>query len=239
MAYRPIALLNTLSKLYEKLLTKHLSEQVEHKRILHEGHYGGRPKKSGHEALTHLVSWVKREWAKGNKVGALFADVKSAFPSVHHPRLLSILEKKGFHSQTLNLINNFLTNWSTTLSFNSFESKPFQLTHSLPQGSPLSRLLYLLYNNGLLEATDNLTHSTAIGLIDDVVMLTTASDEHRLRSQMKTLTYQQNVWATKHGAIFDTKKTFWILFSPQEVENPPTISFADWKKTSPETKARW
>lgn len=36
LAYRPIALLLTLSKIYEKLLTKHLSEQVESKQLLHE-----------------------------------------------------------------------------------------------------------------------------------------------------------------------------------------------------------
>lgn len=59
-AYRPIVLLLTLSKIYEKLLTKHLSEQVEKNHLLHEGHYGGRPNRSGHEALVHLVSWVKR-----------------------------------------------------------------------------------------------------------------------------------------------------------------------------------
>lgn len=143
-AYRPIALIITLSKFYEKLMTNHLSEQVKSHRMLHEGHYDGRPNKSGHEALAHLVSWKKREGAKGQVVGALFADVKSEFPSVHHPRLLKILEKKGFNTQTLNLLNTFLSDRKTTLSFNSFESHPYDLTHGIPQGSPLSPLLYLL-----------------------------------------------------------------------------------------------
>lgn len=239
MAYRPIACLNTLSNLYEKLVTKHLLKQVEENRLLHEGHYGGRPNKSGHEALTHLVSWIEGEWSKGNRVSALFADVRLAFPYVHHPRLLLILEKKGFHSQTLNVINNFLKNRSTALSFNGFNAEPFELTHGLPQGSPLSPLLYLLYNNSLLETTANLTHSTALGFIDDVVLLTTAFDEHRLRSQMQTLAYRQNKWATNHGAIFDAKKTFWVIFSTQDLKNPPTISFADRKNIKPEKKAKW
>lgn len=59
-AYRPIALLNTLSKIYKKLLTKHLSVHVEQQMLLDEGHYGGQPNKSGHEALTHLVSWIRK-----------------------------------------------------------------------------------------------------------------------------------------------------------------------------------
>lgn len=242
-AYRPIALLNTLSKLYEKLLTKHLSEQVERQQLLHDGHYRGRPNKSGHEALTHLVSWIKREWSRGNVVGALFADVKSAFPSVHHPRLLNILEKKGFHSQTVNLLHNFLHARRTTLAFDGFESKAFELTHGLPQGSPLSPLLYLLYNNALLEFTDKIENAAALGFIDDVVLLTAGSDTHRLRSQMQTLAYRQNIWAKDHGAIFDTKKTFWVIFDPRDRlggrEDLPTINFVDRKNILPEEKARW
>lgn len=50
-AYRLIALLLTLSNIYKKLLTKHLSEPVKQKHMLHGGHYGGGPNKSGHDAL--------------------------------------------------------------------------------------------------------------------------------------------------------------------------------------------
>lgn len=84
-AYRPIALLNTLSKVYEKHLTITLSHQFESNRLLHNGHYGGCPHRSSQDAMVHLTAWVKKQWAKGKVVGALFANVKSAFPSVHHP----------------------------------------------------------------------------------------------------------------------------------------------------------
>lgn len=84
-SYRTIALLNTLSKTYEKLLTQILSQQVETNKILHRGHYGGRPNRLRQEATVHPVSWIKDQWAKGKVVGALFAEVKSAFPLVHHP----------------------------------------------------------------------------------------------------------------------------------------------------------
>lgn len=238
-AYLPIALLLTLSKMYKKLYTKHLSEQVEKGRLLHEGNYGGRPNKSGHEALTHLVSWTKKEWSKGRVVGALFADVKSAFPSVHHPRLLNILERKGFNTQTINILRTFLNKRQTTVSFNGFESQPYKLTHGLPQGSPLSPLLYLLYNNALLELTDSIDTATALGFIDDVVLLTTASNKHQLKSQMQTLAYRQNMWAKDHGAIFDVKKMFWVIFSPHDIDTPPTINFVDRKNISPEKKAKW
>lgn len=238
-AYRPIALLVTLSKIYEKLLTVHLSGQAEHLKLLHDGHYGGRPDRSSQEALVHLVSWVKGERAKGKVVGALFADVKSAFPSVHHPRLLDTLEKKGINTQTINIISDFLSARTTTLTFNGFESQPFHLSHGLPQGSPLSPLLYLLYNSSLLATTDTIPTATALGFIDDVVLLSSASDTHQLGSQMRTLSFRQQQWAKDHGAIFDVKKTFWVLFSLHTHPVPPTIDFAERKRILPSPSARW
>lgn len=178
-----------MSKIYEKLLTQTLSQQVETNKILHRGHYGGRPNRLSHEATVHLVSWIKNQWAKGKVVGALFADVKSAFPSVHRPRLLDTLAKKGINKEILNVIHKFLTNRNTKLTFNGYESDAFTLTHGLPQGSPLSPLLYLLYNTTLLEIADTTDHAEALGFIDYVVLLTSANDTHRLKSQMQTLAY--------------------------------------------------
>lgn len=236
---RPIALLVTLSKIYEKLLTVHLSGHAETLGFLHEGHYGGRPDRSGQEALVDLVSWITGEWAKGRVVGALFADFKSAFPSVHHPRLLDTMEEKGINTQTLNIVSDFLTTRSTTITFNGFESQAFHLSHGLPQGSPLSPLLYLLYNSSLLEITVSIPTATALRFIDDVVLLSSASDTHQLGSQMRTLSFRQQQWVKNHGAIFDVKKTFLVLFSLHTHLFPPTIDFADRKQIPPSLSARW
>lgn len=193
-AYRPITLLNTLSKIFEKHLTTTLSGQFESNHLHHSGHYGCRPHHSSQEAMVHLTSWIQEQWAKGKIVGALFADVRSAFPSVHHPRLLDTLQKKGVHAQIINLINlihEFLSNRSTRLSFNGYDSDPFELTHGLPQGSSFSPPLYLIYNNSLLEIADRLTYAEGLGFIDDVVLLAAANDTHQLKSCMQTLALQQ------------------------------------------------
>lgn len=83
-AYRTIALLNILRKLYEKTLARFMSHLAEGTPILHDGHYGARPGQSSQDALIHLVSWIKAHWRVGRTVAAIFADVKSAFPSVHN-----------------------------------------------------------------------------------------------------------------------------------------------------------
>lgn len=109
-------------------------------------------------------------------VGAIFADVKSAFPLVHHPRMIHTLEMQGFPPQLINIITSFLSQRETYLSFNGFDSQKFKLDHGLPQGSPLSPLLYLLYNNLLLRIADTHKLSTGLGFVDDVVLITSAID---------------------------------------------------------------
>lgn len=185
------------------------------------------------------MSWVKNQWAKGKVVGALFADVKSAFTLVHHPRLLDTLAKKGINIKMLNIIHDFLTDRDTRLTFNGFESEAFKLTHGLPQGSPLSPLLYLLYNTTLLEIADTTDHAEALGFIEDVVLLTSANDTHRLKSQMQTLAYRQFHWAKRHGAIFDVGKSNWVLFAPQDNQPFTTIDFGDQKRLEPISQVNW
>lgn len=99
----------------------------------------------------------------------------------------------------------------------------------------------MLYNSSLLEITDTIVSAKALGFVVDVVLLSTAPDAHQLRSQMQTLSFRQQRWKRRHGAFFDTKKTFWVLFSQHDIDttSPPTINFADRKRIPPAAAAKW
>jgi hypothetical protein len=91
-AYRPIALLCTLGKLFEKILNERLIHWIETKEVLPQGHLGGRRGRNLTDALIILTSWVKHQWRKGKIVAGLFLDVKSAYPSVYTSRLIDRLQ---------------------------------------------------------------------------------------------------------------------------------------------------
>lgn len=238
-SYRPIALLNTLAKIYEKALASYMSQVAESNQILHAGHYGARPNRSSQEALVHLVSWVKAQGRAGRMVGAIFADVKSAFPLVHHPQMLHTLEMQGFPPQLTNFISSFLSQRLTYLSFNGFNSKNFPLTHGLPQGSPLSPLLYLLYNNSFLCISDTHKLSTSLGFVDEVVLITAAVNHHELSMKVQALANEQIAWASKHGAIFDSQKSKWMVLKPSSSPPKGTINFGDRKGLTPVAETKW
>ena len=70
-------------------------------------------------------------------VSALFLDIKGAFPSVSTERLMHDLRKKGIPIEYVNWLRRKLTGRRTTISFDDFTSKPFNVNDGCDQGCPL------------------------------------------------------------------------------------------------------
>lgn len=160
-------------------------------------------------------------------VSAIVADVKSDSPLDQHPQIFQILETLGFPSEIINMMQDFLTKRETYLSFNGFDSSNFPLNHSLPQVSLRSPLLYQLHKTHLSVLADTHTHSNSLGFAADVVLLTAASNQHKISGKFQTLACSQIYSATRHGAIFDTQNSNWIIFTPKAFALEATIDFGD------------
>jgi hypothetical protein len=174
-AYRPIALLSTLSKLFELILARQLTAWAEKSGVLAEGHFGGRKGSGTEDALFAFEHWVKAKWREGKVVTALFLDVKSAYPSVHPTRLINYLFHLKCPTYLVLIIADFLKDRSTTIKLDDFTSSAFPIGIGLPQGSPLSVILYILYNNSLLTKSFSTALDTvSLGYVDDVVHLVAA-----------------------------------------------------------------
>lgn len=61
-AYRPIALLSCISKVFESLLTRRIAHWAETNKIIAEGHTGGRRQHSSEDAFIMLTTWIKSKW---------------------------------------------------------------------------------------------------------------------------------------------------------------------------------
>lgn len=78
-----------------------------------------------------------------------------------------------------------------------------------------------------------------MGFVDDVVLLTAASNQRELRTRVQNLATEQIEWARRHGAIFDVKKSKWVIFSHSEIEANLTITFGERTGLRPEKETRW
>jgi hypothetical protein len=134
-------------------------------------------------------------------------DISGAFDTVNHQRLLDNLRKKGIPSWFIHLIHSFPTNRTTSLII---EGQPTQLHHlqaGVPQGSPLSPILFLFYNGPLLESLQ-LPHQrvTPIGFADDINLLAYGPST-QLNCQALQLAHEKCLqWANTHGMKFAPDK---------------------------------
>lgn len=117
-------MLSTLIKLLKDTLADQIQSQAKTQQVLPEGHYGGRAKHSTTEALLDLTVWTKNQWALGKVVGALFVDVKAAFPTVDPRHMTDTLGKMGYCDSLTRLIASFLSPRLTTFQLGEYWSDP-------------------------------------------------------------------------------------------------------------------
>ena len=82
------------------------------------------------------------------RVDSVYLDFSKAFDSVLHSKLLAKLKNYNFNAHTINWIYCFLSDTLAVRCYSS-ESNSVSVTSSVPQGSILRSLIYLLYVNYL------------------------------------------------------------------------------------------
>jgi hypothetical protein len=217
-AWRPIALLSTLGKVLESVMACRLSELAEQHQLLPSTQMGNRKNRSTETALELLIEQIHTIWSSKKHVASVLSlDISGAFDTVNHLRLLDNLRKKGVPLQLIRTIRSFLTDRTTTLIVDGKETTPQLLQAGVPQGSPLSPILFLFYNGPLLEALDipDLRLS-AIGFADDINLLTYGESTTGNCIALESAHERCLEWAKTHGMCFAPKKYHLIHFTRQK-----------------------
>ncbi|KAI0991845.1 hypothetical protein K3495_g16342, partial [Podosphaera aphanis] len=115
-SYRPIALLNTMGKLLEKIVANRISKAAEEFKLLPEEQMGARPKRSTISAVELLTEQIHTIWGKDKKQVAslLSLDISGAFDNVSHERLIHNLKEKGIPRWISQFIESFLDERTTS-----------------------------------------------------------------------------------------------------------------------------
>ena len=142
---------NTLGKLIESVVAELLSYVAESYELLPPQHFGGRPGRTGEDAMAILSERIYHAWKEREVYSVVFMDVAGAFNNVHHKRLAHNLRKRMVPEFIVKWTESFLQNRHTRLRFNGVESERIATDAGVPQGSPISPILYLFYNADLLD----------------------------------------------------------------------------------------
>ena len=125
--YRPISVLPTISKLFEKLVC------LSRFKLLQGKQSGFRPKHSCQTALLQLVDLWLKEMENGNFTGILFLDFQKAFDVVNHKILLTKLKYYKCDDLTISWFKSYLTNRCQKIRLGLAESKLLKVQSGVPQ----------------------------------------------------------------------------------------------------------
>jgi ribonuclease HI len=215
-SYRPIALLNTIGKILDKIVARRISYAVETHQTLPPNHMGGRRGMGTEHAIHRLIQKVHEAWGKQRPevTSLLLLDVSGAFDHVSHERLLHNLKKRRLDGRTVAMIASLLKGRSTMIQLPDFTAESTPVNTGIPQGSPLSPILYLYYNADLAEVTnreENSCHSTAY--IDDIGIQATGLTTEETCQKLAAAHEKCIDWARKHAAKFAPQKYELIHFT--------------------------
>jgi hypothetical protein len=172
-AWRPIALLNTIGKVLEVVLDRKLRTTAEEYHLFPDCQMGNRTNRSTDTALALLVEQIRTVWESKKHIATVLSmDISGAFDTVNHTRLLDNLRKKGIPGWVVRTIRSFLTERTTSISVDGIDTDIRQLPAGVPQGSPLSPVLFLFYIAPLLDTfLQTGLPITVMGFADDTTLL--------------------------------------------------------------------
>ena len=111
--HRPIALANTIYKLYTSTLTSILSAYGERFQILHDSQEGFRAERGTSRQLQLLIAALEYARLTNQDIYILYIDFKNTFGSIDQARLLAIMKDLGYPTNATNLIGNIYLQSST------------------------------------------------------------------------------------------------------------------------------
>ena len=153
-----------------------------------------------------LVERITTAWNKNKAVSALFLDVSGAFDNVSHSRLLHNLKKRRIDIRIVEWIGSFLQGCSTSIRTNEASTENIDIDTGVPQGPPLSPILYLFYNADLVDIGDNYPTVLTLGFIDDIMFAVTDNEITENIEMLKQLHEEAAEWAERHGCQFSIGK---------------------------------
>jgi len=155
-----------------------------------------------------MVDRAHAAWRDGSVAGVLLMDIKAAFPSVGRGILVHTMKGKGIDEDLIRWTASFLSDRTVemVIEANVMERRPVE--SGIPQGSPLSPILFPIYTSGLIKwVEERVSRIDGLSFMDDVGWMATGSDVIQVVRKMEFCARESLDWAERREREFDTANT--------------------------------
>lgn len=221
--YRPIAILSSISIVFESILYDVIIKHVEPK--LSDFQFGFRKNRSVAGDLLDFVTYSTDVLAKGNQIDTIYTDFAKAFDKVDHNILVHKLTSFSISLDFCQLIKSYLSNRNQYVSVNNYQSNTYIASSGVPQGSSLGPLLFLLFIN---DITSTIKSCKVLLFADDMKVykeIKNINDCFALQNELDGI-YN---WSKENNLLFNIKKCKQMsyTYSKKPIEFKYTMNYKE------------
>ncbi|KAB5588918.1 RNA-directed DNA polymerase from transposon BS [Ceratobasidium theobromae] len=152
-AYRPISLLETLSKLFEKIMAARFTVLSGLHSLIPPEQFGGKDMTSCMDAGLSLIHDVESAWAAKKQASITLLDISGYFNNIDHELLAKCMQRMGYPTHVTGWLRSYLSDRTASFRINDEVGAAFELQgRGIPQGSPLSPVFSSIFTAPMLTS---------------------------------------------------------------------------------------
>lgn len=200
-SFRPISLLTSTSKLFERFIAGKLDRYTDDNGILPDFQFGFRHKHSTLAALNIFQNDILYGAYKKEPVVAVSLDIEKAFDTTWIEGIVYKLRNYGYPRTLCSIVYQFLTNRSFQVKIQGELSRTFNIPAGVPQGSVLGPKLFNIYTSDIPPSPPKVRQ---LCFADDFLTYTSSISSkiatRNLNSYLSTLLEYYHKWKIKINA---------------------------------------
>ena len=208
--YRPISILPFFNKIFETTIYNRINDFVSKCKLISPEQFGFQKNRSTEQAITCFSENIYDTLNKKESAISVFIDFSKAFETVNHSILLDKLEAYGIRGIALDLISSYLSNRRHVTRIGGHVSSPKVVNISVPQGSNLGPIFFILYVNDLLNISSLFS---SILFADDLTLNFRHSNLETLVRNCNSEIQKLIEWTQCNRLTINHSKSFFMFIS--------------------------